>query len=337
MESEDQSQYDEALATLRAAMDEVNADPDGEAPLAALRGALDALPDHAPLLAEDPGALELRLRAELVLARAQLYQGDRYAAAATLDTCLERAGGIPLDSARLGPRLGALVDERREVQAARGEARLRVECAEPCRVLIDERNYGSVERSGQARELSLPLGEHRVWLAPLEPLEGKAEPLRVVVQLDSTDDAPTLSFPVPSPGDGPATDGAPVPAPTVGAERRGALGLRSPPMGETDRDRLAPRWLEITGIAIGGAELIAGATLWALDSRCPGGGDVTDVEACPQLYDTKTAGIVLSTLGLAAVATSGALLGVDSSRARRAAVAPTVGPRSVGLSVGGRF
>ena len=60
--------------------------------------------------------------------------------------------------------------------------------------------------------------------------------------------------------------------------------------------------------------MIAGAVLWALDSRCPGDADPSDVVACPELYDTRAAGIALVSAGFAAGLTGGVMLVVDETR-----------------------
>lgn len=297
--------YEAAVAGLEAAMIEINTDP--AQGIAELRAAIDALRDHGPLLAEDPAALELRVLAELTLARAQLSQGDRFGAAATVDASLEALGDVALEADRLGPRLGALVEERRQVQRARGVSRLRVECALPCRVLIDERNAGVVETPGSARELALPLGDHRVWISALDGDHGEGEgrELRTEVALDSADALVTLRFP------GPGSDAsAQAPAPRLegGDGEHDTLGLGPAPR------RIAPRWVEVTALATGAAALVAGAAVWALDSRCPGGADPNDVVACPELYDTRNAGIALVSAGFAAALTGGVMLSVDETR-----------------------
>lgn len=286
-------EYTDAVAAVEAAMLEINTDPEHAG--AALEAALVHLRSFAPLLAGDPEALELRTMAELALARAQLAAGDRFAASATIDATLEALGGRSLDVAALGPSLGALVEERAAALAARGVARLRIECSVACRVLIDERNAGDVSEPGSARELSVPLGSHRVWVESTNP--DQLEPLRTTVALDSADAVVTLRYPAPE-----------APAPQVERRRDASIALPSA------RARIAPRWAELTPLAVGGAAMIAGAVLWAIDSKCPRGADITDIVACPELYDTRTAGIALVSAGFAAGLTGGVLLIVDETR-----------------------
>lgn len=286
-------EYTRAVAAVADAMIEINTDP--EQGSAKLRLALEQLREFAPMLAEDPAALEQRTLAEFALARAELARGDRYAAAATIDASLEALGGRPVDTERLGPSLGALVEERAQALQARGVARLRVECSVACRVLVDERNAGDVDVPGSARELTVPLGQHRVWVEAIT--EGDPQPLRTTVALDSADARVTVAYPGTAP-----------PPPSVTPADADKFELPG------SRTRVAPRFIEVTALASGTAALVAGAVLWAIDSRCPRGADPNDIVACPELYDTRTAGITLVSAGVAAALTGGVMLVVDETR-----------------------
>lgn len=295
----DNVDYEQSLSAVEDALLELNTRPEqGTAPLEA---ALIELRDHAPELANDPRALELRTMAELAIARAQLSAGDRFAAAATIDATLEALGEVPLELERLGPNLGQLVEERAHLLAARGHGRLRVECERPCRVLVDERNLGDIQSPGGARELSLPLGTHRVWIEALSTDEAA---LRSQLELDSADELVLLRFP-----SGDAELDSPLPAPRLAARE---LDRNLLELGPTRR--LAPRWAEISTLSAGVLALAAGAALWAIDSSCPGGADINDPVACPQLYDTRNAGIALVSAGFAASLTGGVMLVVDETR-----------------------
>lgn len=298
---DEQRDYASAVATLEQALVEVNTNPDTG--IVALSAALDALGGFAPALASDPETRELRVMAELALARAQLASGDRYAASATVDATLETLGDIPLDTAALGPSLGALVEERQRLLDARGQARLRVTCAQPCRVLVDERNIGEVEHPGSARELAVPLGHHRVWVEPLD--DATLDSWRGSLELDTAETTTELHYPRAAAG-----NEAPAPRLTTDDARD-----RPPTLARGDRQRrVAPRWAEITTLSVGVAALAAGAIMWGLDSRCPGGADPNDPLACPQLYDTKAAGIALVSTGFVATLTGGVMLVVDETR-----------------------
>jgi hypothetical protein len=288
-------EYAMAVTAVADAMIEINTDPEHGS--AKLRVALERLREFAPLLAEDPAALEQRTLAEFALARAELARGDRYAAAATIDASLEALAGRPLDTERLGPTLGALVEERAQALHARGVARLRVECSVACRVLVDERNAGDVDVPGSARELTVPLGQHRVWVAAIA--DSDAQPLRTTVALDSADARVTLVYPEPLP---------PPPSRSAMPTNAGKFELGAP------RTRVAPRFVEVATLATGTAALVAGAVLWAIDSRCPRNADPNDIVACPELYDTRTAGIAMVSAGAAAALTGGVMLVVDETR-----------------------
>ncbi len=285
--------YAKAVTAVEQGMVEINTDPSNG--VAALRAALTKLHDFAPQLANDPAALELRTTAELALARALLASGDPDAAAAAIDAALEGLAGAALPVDHLGPSLGALVEERQRALAARGQARLRVACSRPCQVYIDERESAADQTAG----ISLPLGEHRVWI------EGdESEPLRTTLTLGDPDARLTLAYP--------ELIDAEAPPPSVDGHepRRGPAS----PLATQSRPRTAPRWAEITSLVLGGAALAAGGVLWALDSKCPGGVDPTNIAACPELYNTRVAGITLVSAGAAAALTGGVMLVVDETQ-----------------------
>ncbi|HLT40233.1 MAG TPA: hypothetical protein VK034_28330 [Enhygromyxa sp.] len=279
--------YRQAVAAVEQGMLAINTDPGGG--VETLRAALAGLHEHAPRLAADPDALELRTLAELALARALLAGGDRQAAAAAVDGALEGLGATALSVDQLGPSLGALVAERQQALAGRGSARLRVACAVPCRVYVDERTSTAAEAEGA----NLPLGEHRVWI------EGEgAAPLRTKLTLADADATLTLAYPEAA---------AIAPDPQL-IDATPELGRAGPVK------RVAPRWAEVGSLVVGSAAVIAGAVLWALDSKCPRAADPNDVAACPQLYDTRTAGIALVSAGSATALLGGVMLAVDEAR-----------------------
>jgi hypothetical protein len=278
-------EYSLAIAAVERGVLAINTDPTGG--IDALRAALAELHNHAPRLAGEPAALELRTMAELALARALLANGERAAATAVVDAALEGLIGETVNLDQLGPSLAALVEERQQAIAARGYARLRVACAVPCRVYVDERSSAADQPGGA----SLLLGPHRVWI------EGEdAEPLRTTLTLGDPDAVLTLAYPEPV-----------APAPTLLDAKQAD---RLPPPVK----RAAPRWAEVSTLVIGSAAAVAGAVLFALDSKCPHGVDSNDPDACPQLYDTRTAGIALLSAGGATALLGGVLLVVDEVR-----------------------
>ena len=284
-------EYAEAVIAVERGLLEINTDP--ARGIESLRAALAELHEHAPQLAADAAALELRTMAELALARALLASGDPTAAAAAVDAALEGLGGAPLPVDQLGPSLGALVEERQQALLDRGHARLRIACAVPCRVYVDERVSTANEPNGAA----VPLGPHRVWIESEE-----ASLLRTTLTLGDPDATVTLAYP-----EVPAVAPAPQVIETKHDRRQRRALARSGP-------RVAPRWLEVSTLVLGSAAAVAGAVLWALDDKCPGGADPNDLDACPQMYDTRVAGIALVSAGAGSALLGGVLLGIDAAR-----------------------
>ncbi len=311
--SRDQATYLRALDALDEAMLVANTDP--EQGIALLNRALSALHQFAPLLALDPAARMRRSLAHLALARAKLARGDEQGAAQSVDATLRELGELELPLDELGPTLARLVEARRGALEELGHGSLRVVCASACEVWIDE-NPG--EAALESEGFDLAVGSHRVWI---EDPSGALAPLQTSVELlagDSTE----LRYPalVPAPNLVPAT-------PDSDMDRSSPSGTNR----EGARDRLAPRWAELLGASLGVVTLAAGATLWAIDSHCPGGVDPNDVQACPQLYDTRVAGITTLALGSALVLSSVALLTTDELRLRRRGRGDAEGHARVGL------
>ena len=299
-EDEDAStgEYERAIEAVAQATLEVNTNP--EQGIAMLREALSALHEHGPELAADPEALELRTMAELTLARALLSQGEDAAATEVVDATLVSLDDAELPTTHLGPTLGELVDERREVLRVGGRGRLQVDCALPCRVFVDEREVSAADGSGAT--LTTPAGRHRVWI---EARDGSVAAQRTELALDG-EEGVELSYPLV----------AEAPAPSLsGGQAEGGQDMLRPP---GRHERVAPRWVEVGTIVAGASAIAAGAVLWAIDSRCPRGADPSDIVACPQLYDTRNAGIALSVGGAAALITGGVMLTVDERRVGRA-------------------
>jgi len=97
------------------------------------------------------------------------------------------------------------------------------------------------------------------------------------------------------------------------------------------------RDLAIAGLSVGGAALVSGAVLIALDGR-PTCDPTPPSTECRSLYATLAPGIALTAAG-AALAAGGGVLAWLSARASRSAVtlAPVAAPGVVGLTAGGRF
>lgn len=291
----DHAAYARALEALDEAMLVANTDP--EQGIALLNRALSALHQFAPLLAVDQTARMRRSLAHLALARAKLSRGDERGAAESIDQTLRELGDLELPSEQLGPTLGRLVDERRAALTSAGDGHLRVVCAAPCSVWVDERDANSALAT---EGLSLVLGSHRVWI---EDQAGRLEPLHTRVELDDVGQPLELHYPPPI-----------TPRPELVHEPSAASVDQ--PIPRRVR-RLAPRWAEISTASVGVAALTVGAVLWAINDTCPGGSDPRDTQACPQLYDTRASGISTVVLGSAILVTGVVMLTFDEVRQRR--------------------
>ncbi len=271
-------EYAQALTRVKRAEQMANEDPERGA--TQLRDALALLQSFGPALAKDPDGQDARTMAQLTLARALLAVEDAEGAREVMDEAIRTSRGDTLPTGRFGPGLVALHRERAGVLEKAGTGSIAIECKEPCRVYINE-------RPTDPRTDKLVLGSYRVWI---EARDGSETPLQTVVRLEQPDQIAALEF--------------------------GTAPVTSDP-GTNDahkRDRMMPRWAEIATVVAGVAAVGVGATLWAIDGRCPDGKDPNDPMACPQVYTTRTAGIITLAVGGAVALTGSVLLTVDEVR-----------------------
>ncbi|HLT38552.1 MAG TPA: hypothetical protein VK034_19830, partial [Enhygromyxa sp.] len=94
---------------------------------------------------------------------------------------------------------------------------------------------------------------------------------------------------------------------------------QAPPPEDKPRINLdVPRWGSILGVSLGVGAIAAGAALVAIDGRCPGGQDpMTDIEECPNIYNTDAGGAVLISVGALAVLSMGAILTITEIQKKR--------------------
>ncbi len=276
--------YDAAIAEIDRLNIEVNRDP--EANYEALGQALDQLARYAPQLAADSTGREVRLLALLNLVRALLLAGHEVGAALLMDEAIRLVHGGELPVARFGPTLSAFHTDRREALAKLGSGRIHVDCQQPCRIYLDEREL-ALDESGESQPLMF--GSYRVWIEGSEP-DGPAVE-RHLVDVDVDGEIETLGFP---------------------------LAVEEPVVDEPVLDgpkRLLPRWAEITGLAVGVGLIATGGVLLGMDGRCPAGRDpVTDAAACPKIYESSAGGFTTLGLGSLIGLTGGVLLIVDEVR-----------------------
>lgn len=281
--SNDRAEYDAALARVREAQQLANEEP--ERGSVRLRDALQVLQGFSSQLAKDPEAQELRINAQLTLARTLLATEDADGAREVMDEAIRTSRGDPLPAKDFGPGLSALYKERGGVLEKQGRGSIEVTCQIACRVYINERPTAP-------RTEKLVPGRYRVWV---EASDGSQAP--VGHNLDIAEgSAETISY-----GTKPIAD-------TGGNDDNDDND--DPPKAK----RIMPRWAEVVLMSAGAAAIGTGAALWAIDGKCPGGADPNDTDACPQVYITKTAGIVTLAAGGAVLLTGTLLLTVDEVR-----------------------
>ena len=95
--------------------------------------------------------------------------------------------------------------------------------------------------------------------------------------------------------------------------------------------RLLPRWAEAGFIVAGLGGAGAGAGLLLLDGRCPGGGDASVFESCPQVYGTRNAGFSALAVGAGALIVGVVTLAVDEHRQRHRRLAHRPGLQALAL------
>ncbi len=270
--------YQAALANVNTAMTQANADPASGS--ARLRDTLALLRQYTPQLATDLEGQELRTMAQLSLARALLAANDADGAREAMDEAIRTSRGDPLPSKQFGPGLVALHREREGMLAKLGTGSIEVTCHTSCRVFINE-------RPASRQQGGLVPGSYRVWI---EATDGSVATLEQIATIESDGVVAQLVF------------GEPVDKP--------------PPLPET-KPHILPRWADILIMSAGAAAIGTGAALWAIDGKCPKGANPQDTSACPQVYITKTAGIITVAAGGAALLSGTVLLSIDEVRTAR--------------------
>ncbi|MCB9569753.1 MAG: hypothetical protein H6710_21465 [Myxococcales bacterium] len=280
---------------LSAAVDATNEDP--AAGVDELRGALAEAPKFTVELASDDAARSERNEGNLSLSRALLTLGDAEAAATAMDSALRDAGNDPLSPQRFGPSLADLHRQRLAALDAQGRGTIRVECALPCRVFINE-------HPAPAHAGGLFLGRYRVRI---EASSGGEAPYTADLELGPDAREVRLPFPAQA-AEGPADANLPIDAPTAG--KRGKKGRRA-----------LPRWLEITSIVGGAAAVGAGVFLLRMDDYCVGDlsfkPSASMPGTCKDIYNTRIGAFTAIGAGAFFFAGGVITLSIDESRARR--------------------
>ncbi len=295
IQSENLDPYSAWTIRVAAAIDATNEDPSrGAAELAA---ALDQAPGFPVELSNDDGARNERNAGLLALARAHLALGDEASAIATMDEALRSAGSDPLQVERYGPSLTDLYRQRVAALDQAGKGGIRVTCANPCRVYLNE-------HPAPARSSGLWVGPYRVHV---ESSDGSLPPTDTVVVVAEAGMEVKLNYP--STAEGPAAP----------------AGLTNGP-GQADPEvrkprRILPRWLEVTAMVGGAAAVGAGTFLYLANSRCVGDLQTTPTAdmpgTCSDIYRSRVGGLAAIGAGAAFFAGGVITLSIDESRARR--------------------
>ncbi|MCA9701509.1 MAG: hypothetical protein KC431_28575 [Myxococcales bacterium] len=265
---------------VQAAMLKANEDPtEGSA---SLRNALTKLQNHAPLLAVDAEGQELRTRAQLTLARALMAAEDSDGARDVMDEAIRTARGDPMPTASFGPGLTALHKERMGSLDKLGTGEIAVTCLSPCQVYVNER---PATVSGVA---GLVPGKYRLHI--VDP-EGVNRTLQQIIEV-TADGTIAIEF-----GTAPIDPIEPTTTPAF--------------------KRMMPRWAEISLMVAGALTMGAGGALIGIHERCPDLSSPLADPQCPEVYLTRTAGIITLAGGGALFLGGTITLAVDEVRLSR--------------------
>lgn len=277
--------YVETLDDVEVAIERGNQDPQQAIDL--LEEALDSMARYPLDLIGDRRALDLRAVAQLSLARAYLLEGREREALVTVDILILDTQESAPPVKNYGPTIQSLYDERRKVLAGYGTSNIEINCVVPCRVYVQERLVS------QSLD-SLLLGDYRVVV---EAVDGSIPPLRAQILLSEPGQTGHLTY-----GTAPLQIDEP--------------GRQEDPPVER---RMIPRWVAISGVALGVGLAVTGGVLLAYHDKCPGGLDpVTDADECPRLYNNLASGVATAAAGGVALLGFGVVLAVDEARGNRA-------------------
>jgi hypothetical protein len=288
--------YSEWTLRLDAAIQATNDDPGNATELAEL---LDQAPGFTTTLANDDAARNDRNTGLLALARAYLVNDARDKAVATMDEALRSAGNDPLDVDRFGPSLGELHRERVAALDNAGKGTIKVDCAAPCRVYLNE-------HPAPAHASGLWVGPYRVHVESSTDAYPAHDEVVVVGQSGQV-----VQVAFPAGFEGPAR---PDPL-TNGPGEDDEPAVKKP-------KRMMPRWLEVTAIVGGLAAAGAGTFLFLANDRCVGDLQTTPTPTmpgtCSDIYDSRVGGLAAIGAGAAFFAGGVITLSIDESRVRRA-------------------
>lgn len=314
-----EADYQQAISDLDSAIVAVD-EQDVTTTVAGLEQALAQLEKFPRRLHTDRDTLAKLGNARLSIV-ALLLEHDAAAAAAVMDEAIRSAQGAELPVRRFGPDVLRLYEQRRTALAQLGTATIEVSCEVSCQVLVDERR--SLNPSDP-----LHLGAYRVWVGATD---GNLEWQYYEVILDKAGWSEMLVYPIAA--DEPAKLPDDIePATNLGAATKldtNTVQPASSPVVHSDvepnsipahvaragaRKRLIPRWAEIVGAAAGAGLVITGGVLLSMNGKCSGGGEPSNPESCPKVYNNSIQAYSLLASGAGVFTLASVVLIVDEVR-----------------------
>lgn len=263
-----------------------------------LRNALESLHAFAPEIAANSAYQSKQQDALLTLARALVQNGRVSKARLTLRELFRIDPPRTSKLKRFGPTLTELAIQERSRVESLATGHVRVKCASPCELYLNERKSGLNTR--------VSTGEYRLYL---QDKSGKNPPLRRQIEIRDAGGQVRVNY------DNQLPDAPPLLVPDGNTPSpQGSHPLRAP------RDRIAPRWLEIGGISLGGVALAAGAFMVIKkDINCF---TKNARGECDYDLNLRKAGIPTLAIGGALFATSLALFVIDEKQRKKKRTRP---------------
>lgn len=285
------------LRTLHLAVDFANEAPD--AAEGRLQQAIEALYPFAPEIAHSPQARRDQRRAELTLARALMINQRLALAELSLRNLYSIDPPSEREVSAFGPSLAEHAKQARIRVEELPKGIVEIECARACAAYLNERRISLVS--------NVPNGEYRLYV---KDLAGQAPVLQKRIELRGDKALVRVRFdnaPLPQEEPSPTTPRSEPNDPTPSPKR--------PTAQPEPSQRVAPLWLEVSGLALGAGMMVTGGLLVPVQTkRCA----VTDADGnCLKDRNYKTPGIALLIAGGALLVTSSVLLIVDRKRGRR--------------------
>lgn len=279
------------VEVLELAMSFASEDP--ERAIEHLQRALEGIEEFAPEIADNHKLQRTQRFAMLTLASTQIYSGLSSEASATLRALFRVDPPSARELKRFGPALREAASKVQNSMQSLAVGKIAVKCSKPCDVYVNERRLSHLSR--------LALGEYRIHVRDVAQ---KRPPLETRVELKRGGEEIKLRF-----GD---RTYAKQKVKKQARDRASQSGVMQPlryhppelkppiPLIDTKpvpqpASRIAPLWLEVTGMVVGGGLAGGGVYLWWLHDQCSKT-DVTQYE-CVEEFRTKPGGIAMLASG----------------------------------------